>query len=74
MRPTWATFLPRSSRAEADAHAAHFLEAEGVTRLDVLNYVSHGIQKEFDGATTGPGSDDGPEHGRDRGRRARRRP
>ncbi|THB81727.1 MAG: ATP-dependent Clp protease ATP-binding subunit ClpA [Desulfobacteraceae bacterium] len=26
---------------EKDSHAAHYLEAEGVTRLDVLKYISH---------------------------------
>ncbi|MDQ1256860.1 MAG: ATP-dependent Clp protease ATP-binding subunit ClpA [Candidatus Hydrogenedentes bacterium] len=30
---------------EEGAHAAYFLQKEGVTRLDVLNYVSHGIGK-----------------------------
>ena len=27
---------------ESDSFAAHFLENEGITRLDVLNYISHG--------------------------------
>ena len=27
---------------EPDSHAVHFLEMEGITRLDVLNYISHG--------------------------------
>jgi len=26
---------------EKDSHAAFYLEAEGITRLDVLNYISH---------------------------------
>ncbi len=52
------THVESSGRAEADAgdvlasilleeesHAAHFLRAEGITRLDVLNYISHGISK-----------------------------
>ena len=30
---------------ETDSHAAYFLGEEGVTRLDVLNYVSHGVSK-----------------------------
>ncbi len=30
---------------EEDSHALNFLESEGITRLDVLNYVSHGISK-----------------------------
>jgi ATP-dependent Clp protease ATP-binding subunit ClpA len=31
---------------EPDSHALHFLKEEGVTRYDLLNYVSHGIRKE----------------------------
>ena len=31
---------------EQDSHAAYFLRNEGISRLDVLNYVSHGISKE----------------------------
>jgi ATP-dependent Clp protease ATP-binding subunit ClpA len=30
---------------EKDSHAVHYLHAEGITRLDVLNYISHGISK-----------------------------
>ncbi len=30
---------------EEDSHSVHFLGTEGVTRLDVLNYISHGISK-----------------------------
>ncbi|MDY6793626.1 MAG: ATP-dependent Clp protease ATP-binding subunit ClpA [Thermodesulfobacteriota bacterium] len=30
---------------EKDSHAAHFLNSEGVTRLDVLSYISHSIAK-----------------------------
>ncbi len=30
---------------EDSSHAAYFLESEGITRLDILNYVSHGISK-----------------------------
>lgn len=30
---------------EAGAHAVYFLEAEGITRLDALNYISHGISR-----------------------------
>jgi ATP-dependent Clp protease ATP-binding subunit ClpA len=32
--------------AEKDSHAAYFLKKEGITRMDVLNYISHGITKE----------------------------
>lgn len=31
---------------EKDSHAVYFLKAEGVTRLDVLNYISHSISDE----------------------------
>jgi ATP-dependent Clp protease ATP-binding subunit ClpA len=30
---------------EKESHAVHLLESEGITRLDVLNYISHGITK-----------------------------
>jgi ATP-dependent Clp protease ATP-binding subunit ClpA len=30
---------------ENDSHAAYFLREEGITRLDVLNYISHGLRK-----------------------------
>ncbi len=30
---------------ESQSHAAFFLEEQGVTRLDVLNYISHGVSK-----------------------------
>jgi ATP-dependent Clp protease ATP-binding subunit ClpA len=30
---------------EDDSHAAYFLQREGMTRLDVLNYISHGVPK-----------------------------
>ena len=30
---------------EKDSYAVHFLESQGVTRLEVLNYISHGIPK-----------------------------
>ncbi|MBI4558655.1 MAG: ATP-dependent Clp protease ATP-binding subunit ClpA [Candidatus Hydrogenedentes bacterium] len=30
---------------EEETHAAYFLRAQGITRLDILNYISHGIPK-----------------------------
>jgi ATP-dependent Clp protease ATP-binding subunit ClpA len=42
---------------EEDSHAAYFLHQEGITRLDVLNYISHGFSK-FEGAPEGFDSDD----------------
>ncbi len=41
---------------ESDSYAVHFLEEEGVTRLDVVSYLSHGVSKiqpTFPGAVHG---------------------
>ena len=38
---------------EKDSHAAHFLNSEGVTRLDVLSYISHNISKPQFGSGSG---------------------
>jgi len=35
---------------EKDSHAVYFLHQQGVTRLDVVNYISHGISKVQDSA------------------------
>ncbi len=40
---------------EEESHAAYFLLEEGITRLDVLNYISHGVSK--------IGMELGPNHG-----------
>jgi ATP-dependent Clp protease ATP-binding subunit ClpA len=40
---------------EQDSHAIYLLESQGLTRLDVLNYLSHGIEKD------GPDGDGGEE-------------
>ena len=37
---------------EKDSHAVYFLHQQGVTRLDVVNFISHGITK----APQAPGS------------------
>ena len=44
---------------EKDSHAVYFLHQSGVTRLDVVNYISHGINKVSQGnnAKTENGSD-----------------
>jgi ATP-dependent Clp protease ATP-binding subunit ClpA len=42
---------------EEESHALYVLQQEGVSRLDVLNYVSHGLPKEGFGAP-GEGQDD----------------
>lgn len=36
---------------EKDSHALHFLTQQGITRLDVVNYISHGITKTPQGNT-----------------------
>ena len=43
---------------EEDSPAVHILEAEGIHRLDVLEYISHGISKLTD-STSIPGSKPG---------------
>jgi ATP-dependent Clp protease ATP-binding subunit ClpA len=40
--------------SERDSVAATLLESHGVTRFDVVNYLSHGISKRDGGALTGP--------------------
>ena len=44
---------------EKDSHAVYFLHQQGVTRLDVVNYISHGIDKvpQGDNAKTGNDGD-----------------
>jgi ATP-dependent Clp protease ATP-binding subunit ClpA len=40
---------------EKDSHAVYFLNQQDVTRLDVVNYLSHGIAKQGDGEPQGSG-------------------
>ena len=40
---------------EKDSHAVYFLHQQGVTRLDVVNFISHGITK---APQAQPGEDD----------------
>jgi ATP-dependent Clp protease ATP-binding subunit ClpA len=50
---------------ESDSYAVHFLEEEGVTRLDVVSYLAHGtskLQPTFGRIPIGDGDEDG-EHG-----------
>jgi len=44
--------------AEKDTHAVYLLNEQGVTRLDVVNYISHGIAK--DGQQTPPQASSDP--------------
>ncbi|MBT9613876.1 MAG: ATP-dependent Clp protease ATP-binding subunit ClpA [Burkholderiales bacterium] len=48
---------------EKDSHAVYFLHQQGVTRLDVVNYIAHGISKVQDsaGSAKGGGNDAEPE-------------
>ncbi len=47
--------------AESDSHAVTFLKEEGITRLDVVSYISHGISKLLPAKTTGmPGQGGAP--------------
>jgi len=43
---------------ETDSQALFFLKEEGITRYDLLNYVSHGIKKESDGEGASTGGDE----------------
>jgi ATP-dependent Clp protease ATP-binding subunit ClpA len=49
--------------SEPDSHAAAFLKEEGITRLDVVSFISHGISKLLPAKTSGSG-------GQGRGRQA----
>jgi ATP-dependent Clp protease ATP-binding subunit ClpA len=49
---------------EKDSHAEYFLTDEGITRLDVLNYISHGIEEdgfEREAGDEGDGTQEKPE-------------
>ncbi|MBB5191120.1 ATP-dependent Clp protease ATP-binding subunit ClpA [Silvimonas terrae] len=46
---------------EKDSHAVYFLHQQGVTRLDVVNFISHGITKSTPNASQPPRSDQGSE-------------
>jgi ATP-dependent Clp protease ATP-binding subunit ClpA len=45
--------------SEPESHAVTFLKEEGITRLDVVSYISHGISKLLPAKTTGPGAGGG---------------
>ncbi len=54
--------------AERESHAAYFLEQQDMTRLDAVNFISHGISKSgareerpIRGADSGPEGPEGPE-------------
>ena len=45
---------------QPNSYAAELLQSQDVTRLDVLNYISHGITKKPAGPTAGPGREPAP--------------
>ena len=47
---------------EKDSHAVYFLHQKGVTRLDVVNYISHGISKVPQAQQAKPETDSETEH------------
>jgi len=47
---------------EKDSHAVYFLHQKGVTRLDVVNYISHGISKVPQATPSKTDSDNEGEH------------
>ena len=53
---------------ERDSHAVYLLEKQGVSRFDVINYISHGVSKVDNGGPVVPRSrgvdDDGQEDGK----------
>ena len=55
---------------EENSHAAYYLKSEGITRLDVLNYISHGTSK----AVPGDDRPEGEEEDEDGNRQAKRDP
>jgi ATP-dependent Clp protease ATP-binding subunit ClpA len=44
---------------EKDSHAVYYLHQQGVTRLDVVNYIAHGIKKSDPPEPAKPSSDNG---------------
>jgi ATP-dependent Clp protease ATP-binding subunit ClpA len=46
--------------SEPDSHAVTFLKEEGISRLDVVSYISHGISKLLPAKTTGLPGQGGP--------------
>ena len=52
---------------EKDSHAVYFLHQSGVTRLDVVNYISHGINKVSQGNNAKTENDSGSDTEQDVG-------
>jgi ATP-dependent Clp protease ATP-binding subunit ClpA len=52
---------------EEDSYAAHFLHQEGITRLNILNFISHGIHKTCSYQTISPQRKTGSRTGKQAG-------
>ena len=48
---------------ERDSYAVYLLEKQGMTRLDVLNYISHGLEKDENASSDEEPTEQGSEHG-----------
>lgn len=48
---------------EPDSHAVRILQAEEISRLDILEYISHGVTKEEEGTSSGDAGSAGDESG-----------
>jgi ATP-dependent Clp protease ATP-binding subunit ClpA len=59
---------------EPDCYATYLLEQQGVTRLDVISYISHGVSKIAEDAQPDGELDDADAQGDDADRRPRRDP
>ena len=65
-----------ASFGEKDSHALYYLHQQGVTRLDVVNFIAHGIRKDGDSDDTAKqeddssGNDEGDEEGGERNEKA----
>ena len=61
---------------EKDSHAVYYLHQQGVTRLDVVNFIAHGIRKDGNSDDTAKqeddssGNDEGDEEGGERNEKA----
>lgn len=56
--------------SEDDSHAVHILESEGIKRMDVLNYLSHGITKSGDSEKADSEGEEEASHRQDKGKAA----
>src|SRR5512137_1475404 len=59
---------------EKDSHAVYYLHQQGVTRLDVVNFISHGITKSPQGEEKAKGKDGEKEEEQAEGREAQASP